>query len=129
MTANVQRAPASQRFGWAEVRGLSIYDMIAMLWAERFWVLGVGAAICALGLCIALIAPRTYTARAELLVRLGEEYVYQPTSGGVAAGATPDMPSVVNAEMRMIGSGAVVRATIEEIGLARLYPEIAAAPG
>jgi uncharacterized protein involved in exopolysaccharide biosynthesis len=129
MTANVQRAPASQRFGWAEVRGLSLFDMIAMLWAERFWVLGVGAAICAFGLCGALIAPRTYTARAELLVRLGEEYVYQPTSGGVAAGATPDMPSVVNAEMRMIGSGAVVRATIEEIGLARLYPEIAAAPG
>jgi uncharacterized protein involved in exopolysaccharide biosynthesis len=128
MTTNVQRAQAS-RFGWAEVRGLSVFDFIALLWAERFWILGVGAAICALGLCLALIAPRTYTARAELLVRLGEEYVYQPTLGGVAAGATPDMPSVVNAEMRMIGSGAVVRATIQEVGLARLYPAIAAAPG
>lgn len=129
MTANVQRTPASPRFGWTEVRGLSVLDFIALLWAERFWVLGVGAAICALGLCVALMAPRTYTARAELLVRLGEEYVYQPTLGGAAAGATPDMPSVVNAEMRMIGSGAVVRATIAEVGLARLYPEIAAASG
>lgn len=128
MTAPVQRAPAP-RFGWTEVRGLSLVDLIALIWGERFWVLGVGAAICALGLALALIAPRTYTARAELLVRLGEEYVYQPTLGGAAAGATPDMASVVNAEMRMIGSGAVVRAAIEEVGLGRLYPEIAAAPG
>ncbi|MDX2275343.1 MAG: Wzz/FepE/Etk N-terminal domain-containing protein [Hyphomonadaceae bacterium] len=128
MSVSAQSEP-TPRFGWAEVRGLNFYDLVALVWAERAWVLGVGAAICALGLCVALLAPRTYTARAELLVRLGEEYVYQPTLGGAAAGATPDMPSVVNAEMRLIGSGAVVRAAITEIGLARLYPEIAAGSG
>ncbi|MGE0595281.1 MAG: GumC family protein [Hyphomonadaceae bacterium] len=119
----------AQRFGWADVRGLSFADAVAMLWAERFVVLALGAAICALGLCIALVAPKTYTARAELLVRLGQEYVYQPTTGGAAAGATPDLPSVVNAEMRMIGSGVVVRRTIEDVGLERLYPAIAAGAG
>jgi uncharacterized protein involved in exopolysaccharide biosynthesis len=100
-----------------------------MLWSERALVLGVGGAICALGLIAALMAPRTYTARAELLVRMGEEYVYQPTAGGAGAGATPDMQAVVNAEMRMIGSGAVVRSAIRAVGLATLYPDIAAAPG
>jgi len=35
------------------------------------------------------------------------------------------MQSVVNAEMRMLGSGAVVRGTIEQVGIERLYPDIA----
>jgi len=116
-------------FGWAQAPKLSIADLAAMLWAERLLVLAVGGAICALGLVAALAAPKAYTARAELLVRLGQEYVYQPTAGGAGAGATPDMQAVVNAEMRMIGSGSVVRSAIESVGLATLYPDIAAAPG
>jgi len=116
-------------FGWAQAPKPSIADLAAMLWAERLLVLAVGGAICALGLVAALAAPKAYTARAELLVRLGQEYVYQPTAGGAGAGATPDMQAVVNAEMRMIGSGSVVRSAIESVGLATLYPDIAAAPG
>lgn len=122
-------AAATARVGWADARRISLVDVLAMLWAERALVIGLGAAICALGLVAALMAPRTYTARTELIVRMGEEYVYQPTAGGAGAGATPDMQAVVNAEMRLIGSGAVVRAAIAEIGLATLYPEIATAPG
>lgn len=116
-------------FGWADAPKLSFADIAAMLWGERMLVLAVGGAICALGLVAALAAPKTYTARAELLVRLGQEYVYQPTAGGAGAGATPDMQTVVNAEMRMIGSGSVARSAIETVGLATLYPEIAAAAG
>ena len=116
-------------FGWAEAPRLTLADVAAMLWAERMLVLAVGGAICALGLIAALAAPRTYTARSEMIVRMGEEYVYQPTAGGAGAGATPDMQTIVNAEMRLIGSGAVVRGAIESVGLARLYPDIAASSG
>jgi uncharacterized protein involved in exopolysaccharide biosynthesis len=116
-------------FAWSEAPRMGLADLAAMLWAERMIVLTVGAAICALGLVAALMAPKAYTARAELLVRMGEEYVYQPTAGGAGAGATPDMQAVVNAEMRMLASGAVVRRAIEEVGLATLYPAIAASPG
>lgn len=114
--------------GWGDAPKLGLVDIAAMLWAERALVLMVGGAICALGLVAALMAPKSYTARAEILVRLGEEYVYQPTAGGAGAGATPEMQSVVNAEMRMIGSGAVVRGAIESMGVAALYPDIAASP-
>ncbi len=118
------------RFGWADAPRMSMADIAAMLWTERALVITLGAAICALGLVAALVSPRAYTARTELIVRMGDEYVYQPTAAGDAgAGATPDMQAVVNAEMRMIGSGAVVRAAIESVGLARLYPDIAAAGG
>ena len=114
-------------FSWAEAPRMGLADAAAMLWAERKLVLAVGAAICVLGLAAALMAPRSYSARAEFLVRMGEEYVYQPRVAG-GAGAAPDMPSVVNAEMRMLGSGAVVRAAIARVGLSTLYPEIAFGP-
>lgn len=129
MTTGAQARTERAWFGWAETPKLSLADMVAMLWAERFVVLAVGGAICALGLVAALAAPKTYTARSELLVRLGQEYVYQPTAGGAGAGATPDMATVVNAEMRMIGSGAVIRSAIESVGLGTLYPQIASASG
>jgi uncharacterized protein involved in exopolysaccharide biosynthesis len=60
------------------------------------------------------------------LVRLGQEYVYQPSVGDNAAvGAAPDMQAVVNAEIRLIRSGAVARRVIERIGVAKLYPDLA----
>jgi polysaccharide biosynthesis protein PslE len=117
---------AMDKSGWTDFPRLGVADVAAMLWTERALVIGVGAAICALGLIAALMAPKAYTARSELIVRMGEEYVYQPASGGAA---TPDMQAVVNAEMRLIGSGAVVRRAIGAVGLETLYPEIARAPG
>jgi uncharacterized protein involved in exopolysaccharide biosynthesis len=128
-TSSKAETTRTARFGWADAPRLDLADIAAMLWAERVLVLTVGAAICALGLIAALVAPKAYAARTELLVRMGEEYVYQPTAGGAGAGATPDMQAVVNAEMRLIGSGAVVRGAIESVGLATLYPDIAVSPG
>ena len=129
MKTSTEAGPVAASAAWADARRMHIVDFAAMLWAERALVLGLGAVICALGLVAALMAPKAYTARSELLVRMGQEYVYQPTAGGAGAGATPDMPTIVNAEMRLIGSGAVVRAAIADVGLATLYPEIAGAPG
>lgn len=91
MTTSSQAARARSSFSWAETPRLSLADVVAMLWAERTLVLSLGAAICALGLVAALLAPKAYTARTELLVRMGDEYVYQPTTGAAGAGATPDM--------------------------------------
>ncbi|MES1201674.1 MAG: hypothetical protein ABUS57_09535 [Pseudomonadota bacterium] len=109
---------------WSNAPKLGLADLLAMLWAERATFFGVAAVICSIGLAIALIAPRTYTARSELLVRLGQEYVLQPSEGG-GQGVAPDMQNVLNAEMRMLGSGVVVRRAITRVGLDALYPEIA----
>lgn len=131
MTTTSEAGALKARFGWADAPWLRVSDLAALLWNERKLVLGIGGAICALGLAAALMAPRVYTARTELLVRMGEEYVYQPTAGQQAAGAgaTPDMQGIVNSEMRLIGSGVVVRSAINEVGLSTLYPAIANGPG
>jgi polysaccharide biosynthesis protein PslE len=118
---------AKRAQAWADAPRLGFVDLIAMVWNERATVIIVGMLVCAFGAVFVLLAPKHYTARAELLVRLGQEYVYQPSGGG--GGASADIQGVVNAEMRMLGSGAVVRRVIETVGLATLYPNIAAAPG
>lgn len=125
-----EKASGNSWFSWAETPRMTLIDVAVLLWAERMLIATVGGAILALGLIAAFMAPKTYTARTELLVRLGEEYVYQPTStNGAGAGAAQDMQGVVNAEMRLISSGPVVRAAIESVGLDKLYPDIAASGG
>ncbi len=127
-TAPVKRLFAA--FGWADAPKLGVADFFAMLWSERVAVVFTGAVVCLIGFALATLAPKTYQARAELLVRMGQEYVYQPSvEGGAGAGATPDLQQVVNSEMRMMGSGAVARRVIRQVGLRTLYPQIAAASG
>ena len=123
-------APSRNMF-WSDAPKLNAVDLAAMLWTERVAVIGTGAAICLVGFTVAALAPRSYTANAELLVRLGQEYVYQPNAGaqGAGAGAAPDMQSVINSELRMMGSDTVARHVIEQIGLRNLYPEIASSGG
>ncbi len=116
------------RFDWRSAPKLALPDVAAMLWSERKIVLAVGGAITALALAVALMAPKSYEARAELLVRLGQEYVYQPTTGAAGAGATPDLESVVNAELQLLRSPEVARRTIREIGATTLYPDLRSAP-
>ena len=76
------------------------------------------------------MAPKAYTARTELIVRMGEEYVYQPTAGGAGAARRRTCRAVVNcgnAADRFGRGGA--RARSRAVGFAALYPDIAAAPG
>lgn len=119
---------AKPRQGWAAMPKLGLADLFAMLWAERFAVLAVGAGIACAALLIAFMAPKAYEARAELLVRLGQEYVYQPMTGAAGAGAAPDMEEVVNAELQLLRSPEVARRTIHEIGVTTLYPDLRGAP-
>jgi uncharacterized protein involved in exopolysaccharide biosynthesis len=94
MTTSTEAGAA--RSAWADAPRI---DAAAMLWSERKVVLGVGGAICALGLIAGLAAPRSYTAHSELIVRMGEEYVYQPTEDARARnqmlGRAPDNISPV----------------------------------
>lgn len=120
-----QQRPAGS--GWADAPRLGPADLIAMIWNERATVIIVGAVIGAIGLALALLAPKTYIARAELLVRMGQEYVYQPEGGAPSVPA--DMQEVINAEMRMLGSGAVARRALDRVGVGTVFPEIATGAG
>lgn len=96
-----------------------------MLWRERAVVLAVGCALGLAGLALAMMQPRYYTARAEVLVRLGQEYVFQPQVGGAGAGAAPKLSEVINSEVQLAGSKEVARRTVEAIGPIAIYPDLA----
>lgn len=101
-------------------------DFITLLWRERFLMIAVFLVIFALGLALAFTLPTTYTARSSLLVKLGQEYVYQPRAGDAARGVAPDNDQVIQAEMEILGSATLKERVVRAIGLRRLFPDLAA---
>jgi uncharacterized protein involved in exopolysaccharide biosynthesis len=112
---------------WAQAPALTAFDWVALAWRERRLALKVGAVVFAVGALIALLQTPRYTAQAGVLVRLGQEYVYQPKVGAAGAGAAPKLEEVMNAELRLATSPEVARRVITEIGLARIDPGAGAA--
>jgi uncharacterized protein involved in exopolysaccharide biosynthesis len=101
---------------------LTAEDFLSLLWRQRWIMLAVFLIIFALGAAAAMTMKKTYSANSSLLVRLGQEYVYNPQVGDAARGAAPEADQVVQAEAEILGSAALKERVIRRIGLARLYP-------
>jgi len=99
-------------------------DIVALLWRQLPVMILVFLAIALIGSVVALRMPKTYAAHSSLLIRLSPEYVYQPKVGDAARGATPDNDQVVQSELEILQSDAVKIRVVQDIGLARLYPEL-----
>jgi uncharacterized protein involved in exopolysaccharide biosynthesis len=100
-------------------------DFVSLLWRERFVMLSVFLVIAALGLAAALTLKTTYPARSSLLIRLGQEYVYEPRAGDAARGAVPDSDQVIQSEVEILSSAQLKQQVIQKIGLTRLFPAMA----
>lgn len=107
---------------------MRLLDVAAMLWREKFIMIAVGGALGLAGLALALVQPRYYTAQAQVLVRLGQEYVFQPQVGGAGAGAAPKLSEVINSEVELANSQEVARRTVAAVGPETLFPDLAKAP-
>ena len=105
----------------------SAEDMLALVWRRRFLMLAVFVLITALGLAAALRMKPTYTAHSSLLIRLGQEYVFNPRVGDAGRGAVPQTDEVIQSEMEILTSAEIKARVVEDIGIARLFPELAAA--
>src|SRR5690606_17397391 len=92
-------------------------DLIALLWRELWVMILVFALVFAAGAALALTLPKTYTANASLFVRLGREYVYQPTVGEAGMGATPQSDEVVQSEAAILNSTELKRRVVEAVGV------------
>jgi uncharacterized protein involved in exopolysaccharide biosynthesis len=114
-----RRAEAPSRPKFAPI------DFIPLLWRERFVMLSVFMVIAALAIAAALTLKTVYPARSSLLIRLGQEYVYQPAAGDAARGAVPDTDQVVQSEVEILSSAQVKEQVIQKLGLTRLFPAMA----
>jgi len=101
-------------------------DIATLLWRERGLMLVVFLGILALGVAAAFTLHTQYSAQSSVLVRLGQEYVYQPPAGDAARGAVPESDAVVQSEVEILSSAQLKQQVIEKIGLPRLYPKLGA---
>jgi uncharacterized protein involved in exopolysaccharide biosynthesis len=100
-------------------------DIPALLWRERGLMLVVFLVVLVLGMLVALSMKTLYRPNASLLVRLGQEYVYEPRAGDAGRGAVPDADSVIQAETEILQSAHLKQRVIDRLGLAYIYPELA----
>ena len=119
-------AAAPWRAGEAPARPrLAFADFAPLLWRERFVMLSVFLVIAAIGLAVALTLKTVYPAHSSLLIRLGQEYVYEPRAGDAARGAVPDSDSVIQSEVEILGSAQLKQRVIDKLGIGRLFPAMA----
>ncbi len=110
-------APARLRYDW--------WDLPAMLWRERWLMVLVFLVIFVLGAMAAFTMKTTYPATSSVLVRLGQEYVYEPRAGDAGRGAVPEADTVIQSETEILSSAHLKQRVIERLGLGLIYPELA----
>ena len=113
------------RSDWAGRPRYAPSDFVVLLWRERFLMFAVFAVLFALGVAAAFTLKTTYEAGSSVLIRLGQEYVYEPRAGDAGRGAVPDGDAVIQAEVEIIGSAELKQRVIERLGLSRIYPDLA----
>ena len=112
--------------GASPLAGLAMYapsDVLAHFWARKWMIGGVFVAILAIGAAAAFSMKTTYQARSSLLVRLGQEYVYQPGVGDAGRGTTADNDQIVQSELEILSSASLKLKVIRDIGFAKLFPK------
>lgn len=115
-------APRSE---WAGRPRYAPSDFVTLLWRERFLMLAVFMVLFVLGVAAAFSLKTSYPATSSILVRLGQEYVYEPRAGDAGRGAVPDSDQVIQAETEILGSAELKQRVIDRLGLTRIYPKMA----
>jgi uncharacterized protein involved in exopolysaccharide biosynthesis len=98
-------------------------DFVTLLWRERRLMLAIFFAISLVGIAFALTMKPTYTANSSVLVRLGQEYVYEPRVGDAGRGVAPESDRVIQSEAEILGSDALRLRTLETVGYPRVFPK------
>src|SRR5580692_2437542 len=102
-------------------------DVPTLLWRERRLILAVFLVVAVLGVAFAFTLKTAYAAHSSVLVKLGQEYVYQPRSGDAGRGAVPDNDQMLQSESEIMGSDALKLRVIRRLGVAKVAPSQAAA--
>ncbi|RYD95074.1 MAG: hypothetical protein EOP61_20455 [Sphingomonadales bacterium] len=106
---------------------LGVMDVLLQLWRSKWLMLLVFVSVFLVGVIITLILPAKYAANTRLLVKSGQEYVFDTTAGDAARGGFLHQESVMHAETELARSPVIAERVISGMGLSRLYPDLAKA--
>ena len=98
-------------------------DLPALLWRERWLMLAVFLVIAVVGVAFAFTLKQVYSAHSSVLVKLGQEYVYQPRSGDAGRGAIPDNDQILQSESEIMSSDAIKLNVVRRLGIAKVAPD------
>jgi uncharacterized protein involved in exopolysaccharide biosynthesis len=118
-------APAFASGGGSARPPYTAEEFLTALWRERGLMLAVFLAVLAVGVAVAFALKTTYPAHSSLLVRLGQEYVYEPRVGDAARGAVPSTDQVIQSEVEILGSAGLHQKVVETLGVASIDPSLA----
>jgi uncharacterized protein involved in exopolysaccharide biosynthesis len=91
-------------------------------------IVSVAVAVFLLALLVSQLKPQSYTATATLLVLGSDDYASRPatlTPQAAQPAVMMNREAILSAEMAILNSPAVVRRALEEVGVDRLYPDLA----
>ncbi|PTT80281.1 hypothetical protein DBR41_20305, partial [Pseudomonas sp. HMWF010] len=80
-----------------------------------------------LAIVAVFLAQPVYVAQSRLLILLGDDYVFRTDVSG-AAGLSFDRAQIVHAEMEILTAKDLRTRAIQDVGLAKVYPALAAEP-
>lgn len=112
---------------WSPRARYALSDVPVLLWRERWLMLATFLGLAAIGVAFAFTLKTTYAAHSSVLVRLGQEYVYEPRIGDAGRGAVPDTDQMVQSETEIMSSDALKARVVRRLGVARIDPKSARA--
>jgi uncharacterized protein involved in exopolysaccharide biosynthesis len=122
------RPPEPRDYGdWSPRARYAASDIPVLLWRERWLMLATFLGLAVVGVAFALTLKTAYSARSSVLVRLGQEYVYEPRIGDAGRGAVPDTDQMVQSETEIMGSDALKTRVVRRLGVSRMAPNQAKA--
>ena len=117
--------------GVSSETGASLFEfewLFRTLWRRRVMVAAIfGLVLLAAGIYTAFAKP-LYEATSLLLVKFGREYVYQDDVGGGGQVMPRGRETLINSEIQILRSTAVVQGVVEAMGVETLYPQLALQP-
>ncbi|MBA4801261.1 MAG: hypothetical protein H2040_05310 [Euryhalocaulis sp.] len=102
------------------------YRVLAlMLWRERWLMIATFLIVALAGLILVMQLEKSYTAKASLLVRYDDAYVYQPLLGDGGRGESFNLEQIIQSEIGLLRADQLKTRVLNEIGLREIYPELA----
>src|SRR5688572_21456766 len=105
--------------------GSAARELLAILARGKWIVLVVFLGVSGLVTLGTLSEKPLFEAESSLMVRIGREYIYRPEVGRNETARIPSLSEMVNSEVEILSSRDLAEQVVREIGVARLYPELA----
>ena len=107
-----------------------IRDLMLTLWFNRRRIFLITIVTMAIATYVALQVQPKYQSHSSMLVLLGPEYAQRPVAGQQLTSSINVFPDeLLHTESDILTSLDLYRSVIEQIGVARLYPELLKPPG